>query len=63
MKAFNEMQNIGSAKYVVNHHDGVKQHRDGSSFFDIAIFSSKRKKDAFVKDLRRSGYVESFRFA
>lgn len=58
MKQFNEMFNIGRAKYVVNHHDGVKTHPDGSPFFDIAIFHNKRKKDKFLNDLRRQGYVE-----
>lgn len=58
-KAFNEQHNIGRAKYVVNHHDGVKQHRDGSRFFDIAIFSNKRKKNRFVGALRRQGYREA----
>lgn len=57
MKQFSEMQNVGHAKYVVNHHDGVKQHRDGSPFFDIALFSSRAKKDAFVKELRKLGFA------
>jgi hypothetical protein len=57
MKKFNEQQNIGTAKYVVNFHDGVKRHDDDSPFFDIAIFSNKRKKDKFVRALRRKGYT------
>jgi hypothetical protein len=36
MKQFNEMQNVGKVKYLVNFHDGVKAHRDGSPFFDVA---------------------------
>lgn len=56
MKEFNEMQNVGKAKYVVNHHDGVKQRPDGSPFFDISIFSNKRKKGGFVAGLMRRGY-------
>lgn len=56
MKQLNEMQNVGRAKYVVNHHDGVKRHADGSPFFDVAIFSNKRQKDGFVKGLLASGY-------
>lgn len=55
-KILNEQQNVGKAKYVVNHHNGEKKHGDGSPFFDIAIFSTKRKKDRFVRDLRRQGY-------
>lgn len=57
-KTFNEMQNIGKAKYVVNYHDGEKQHKDGSQFFDISIFSNKIKKNKFVKDLIKKGYTQ-----
>ena len=46
MKIFNTNYNIGKAKYVINTHDGVKKHNDGSMFFDIHIF--KNKKD-FLK--------------
>ena len=59
MKLVKEQENIGKSKYVVSHHDGVKAHSDGSPFFDIAIFKNKRKKDQFVKGLRRSGYEAS----
>lgn len=57
-KVFNQTRNIGKSRYVVNHHDGVKTHKDGSPFFDISIFGNQRDNDAFVKDLRRKGYVE-----
>lgn len=57
MKVYNEMMNVGRAKYVVNHHDGVKTHPDGSPFFDIAIFHNQRKKNKFVKELNRQGYA------
>ena len=55
-KTFNEMQNVGNAKYVVNYHDGIKTHADGSPFFDIALFSNKRKKNKFVRGLCQQGY-------
>lgn len=58
MKKFNTSSNIGNARYVVNHHDGVKQHDDGSSFFDIAVFSNKVKFNAFIRSLTKSGYEE-----
>lgn len=57
-KQFNTMYNIGRSKYVVNHHDGVKTHQDGSPFFDIAIFKNKKNLNAFQDDLLRKGYVE-----
>lgn len=56
MKMFNEQQNIGKVKHVVNYHDGEEIHKDGSPFFDIAIFKNKRKKDEFVKELLSKGY-------
>lgn len=59
MKRFNTKMNIGKARYVVNFHDGVKTHRDGSAFYDIAIFGNKRKRDAFLKSLRLDGFIEA----
>ncbi len=56
-KLFNESQNIGKARYVVNFHDGEKTHADGSQFFDIEIFSNKRKKEQFVRNLKKNGYT------
>lgn len=56
MKMFCEMFRVGHAKWVVNYHDGEKTHKDGSAFYDIAIFHSKWKKDAFVKKLEQEGY-------
>ena len=60
MKRYNIMHNVGRAKYVVSFHDGVKTHRDGSEFFDIAIFSNKKKMNDFIKDLQANGYIYSF---
>lgn len=58
MKRFNVMYGIGRAKYVVNFHDGIKKHDDGSDFFDIEIFKNKKKLNAFVSELKNTGYVE-----
>lgn len=57
-KRFHQMSNIGKAKYVVNHCDGIKTHKDGSAFYDISIFSNKRKLNRFLRELRKDGYVE-----
>lgn len=51
------MYNVGSAKYVVNYHDGVKTHKDGSPFFDIAIFQNKIKFNKFISELKNNGYA------
>jgi len=58
MKTFNVMTNIGTAKYVVNLHDGEKTHKDGSQFFDIEIFKNKKALAAFVSGLLKAGYKE-----
>lgn len=47
-----EHQNVGRAKYVVIYYNG-KKHKDGSDFYDIAIFSNKKKKNAFIKELQK----------
>lgn len=51
------MQNVGTAKYVVNYHDGIKKHKDGSEFYDIAIFRNKKKMRSFVSKLKKDGYI------
>jgi len=58
-KRYNTMSNIGHAKYVVNYHDGIKKHSDGSDFFDIAIFKNKKKLNDFILELVNNGYTQS----
>lgn len=55
-KVYYVQENIGKAKYVVNHHDGEKAHRDGSPFFDVSLFTNKRKRDGFIRELTRKGF-------
>ena len=57
-KRFNTMENVGKVKYLVNYQGGIKKHKDGSLFCDIATFKNKKKRDKFVKELRSQGYVE-----
>jgi hypothetical protein len=57
-KLFYLMDNVGRARYTVNTHDGESTHPDGSPFYGIAIFHNKRKRDRFVRDLKRAGYSE-----
>ena len=58
MKKFNTENNIGKSKYVINFHDGVKKHEDGSEFYDIVIFSNKLKYNAFISELTKQGYSQ-----
>lgn len=57
-KVFNTMYGVGKAKYVVNFHDGVQTHKDGSPFFGIATFKNKKKFEGFQKELIENGYSE-----
>ena len=57
-KHFYESYNIGKSKYIINYHDGVKTHNDGSSFFDICIFKNIKKMKEFKKSLIKNGYYD-----
>lgn len=52
MIEYNIQYNIGKVKYVVNWHDGIKTHKDGSKFFDVACFNSKERMNKFVAELK-----------
>jgi hypothetical protein len=56
VKDYNLMYNVGKAKYVINYHDGVSTHKDGSKFYDIAIFSNKKEFENKIKELEKLGY-------
>lgn len=58
-KRYHTMMNVGKAKYVVNFHDGVSTHKDGSDFYDIALFSNKKSFNDFLQSLVRQGYREA----
>ena len=57
-KQYRTMHCVGSSKYVLNFHAGVKTHKDGSPFFDIEIFKNQKKLNTKIKELRREGYIE-----
>lgn len=57
MKVYHVMENIGKCKYLVNYHDGKKTHKDGSEFYDIALFKNKKALSKFVKELHDSNYI------
>jgi hypothetical protein len=56
MKKYNISFNVGTVKYVVNFHDGMKTHKDGSPFYDLATFRNKKKMSVFVQQLLAKGY-------
>lgn len=55
---FYTLDNVGKVKYTMNFHDGVKTHSDGSPFFDLKTFRSKKLRDKFCNDLKQQGYTE-----
>lgn len=56
-KVYNTMLNVGNTKYVINYHDGIKTHEDGSPFFDINTFSNKKEFEKEIKKLEKDGYI------
>lgn len=58
-KVFNTRFNIGKAKYVINSHDGIKTHADGSPFFEIECFSNKKKFLSAKKEMVENGFLET----
>ena len=52
------MYNVGKAKYLLNTHNGVDMHKDGSPFYGCEIFKNKKKLQARIKELQGQGYVE-----
>lgn len=57
-KQFKVNPQIGTARHSVSFHDGIQTHRDGSAFFALYIFRTKRKLTVFVNKLKREGYAE-----
>ena len=59
-KRYNVMYGVGSSKYTVNFHNGKSKHKDGSDFFDIAIFKNKRDLAKKINDLTKQGYIYAY---
>jgi len=57
-KVYKILNNIGGSKYCISFHDGVKQHKDGSDFYDVKLTNNKKEFNTFVKDLNKKGYKE-----
>jgi hypothetical protein len=56
-KHFYIMPNVGKVKFLLNIHDGIKTHDDGSPFYDIKSFKSSKKLTEFTDNLFKKGYV------
>lgn len=57
-KNFYIQYGVGKAKYVINFHNGVSKHKDGSDFYDIRIFKNKDSLEKFRQHLLKTGYTE-----
>ena len=57
-KNYKVQYNVGKSKYVINYHDGEKKHKDGSPFYDVAIFKNMKDFMAYKKKLKSEGYKE-----
>jgi hypothetical protein len=58
MKKYYIMYNVGKAKYLLNVHNGIVRHSDGSEFFGCEIFKNKKKLQTRISELVNDGYVE-----
>jgi hypothetical protein len=56
MNEFYVMENVGSAKYVVNYYSG-HTYPDGSKFYDIKICKNKKQLRQFENNLLKNGYM------
>lgn len=59
MKTYRINPQIGHARNSVSFHDGASTHKDGSPFWDIAIFNRRRDRDRYVRELKKEGYTEA----
>jgi hypothetical protein len=57
-KSYNVNNNVGSSKYVINFHNGIKKHNDGSNFYDIKTFKNIPDLNNFEKELKSKGYIK-----
>lgn len=57
-KTYYIMHNVGRVKYLINFHDGITGHKDGSPFYHVACFNNKKRLAEMVKRLVADGYTE-----
>lgn len=56
MRKYNVMYGVGKVKYLVNTHDGVSTHKDGSPFYGCYCFKNKAEMDKYITTLEQQGY-------
>jgi len=55
-KTYHQRDGVGRAKYTISKHDGQSTNKDGSPFFDIAIFKNKPDLNRYIAELHKQGY-------
>jgi len=58
-KTYHMHYGVGTSKYDVSYHDGKSKNKDGSNFFALKIFKSKKKLAEFLTKLGKDGYTET----
>ena len=53
MKTYRINPTIGKCRHSVSYYDGTKTHKDGSPFWDLVIFKTKRAKVSAIRKLNR----------
>ena len=59
-KEYFVQHNIGKARYLVNYHDGIKTHKDGSRFYHIKIANNVTDLNSIIAKLNQQGYAYQF---
>ncbi|MEG3764916.1 hypothetical protein [Alteromonas sp. 14N.309.X.WAT.G.H12] len=58
MKFYDCIDNLGKAKYLVNFHDETQTYPDGTPRLNVRKFTNKRKRDQFVRSLKKMDYLQ-----
>jgi len=60
-KLYYTQYGVGSSKYSVNYHNGIKQFKDGSDFYDFKTFTNKKEFNKFIEELKEAGYKLNYK--
>ena len=56
MKRYSVNPKIGKVKHSVSFYDGISTHKDGSKFYSLAIFKTKKALSRKIKGMESQGY-------
>ena len=58
MKRYQINPKIGTVKHSISFYDGIKTHKDGSDFYALAVFKTKKELIRKEKELIAMGYIQ-----